>query len=459
MSDYAVIARNLAKSYERQSDRRGSLKELFVRGKASEADVFWALRGASFEIPRGSTFALVGHNGSGKSTALKLLAGIHRPTEGEALVDGRVSALLELGAGFHAELTGRENIFLNGAILGLTKKQILESIDRIVDFSGIGDFIDSPVKTYSSGMYIRLGFAIAVTLDPEILIVDEVIAVGDEEFQRKCFDYLHDLRRRGTTIVVVTHALGIVEDLCDGAVWLDHGRVRNIGAAREIVSEYLDDVNQRESSSALDTSVEVPVSARARVGSGEVRVTSVTFHDGSGAKVPFLLTGEPGTVRVHYRAKTAMPNATFGVSFLHESGVNVAGPNSGLDAPAAPLDAGEGFVDYHLPRVPLQSGSYAVSAAIVDRGHVYDIADREFELRVRGHGSEEPGLTRFFGRWSAAAPSGPDSGGPAPDGSGSDGPGSGGSGSDGPSPTGLTHLAADGVVPTIEPSRSLRADQ
>ena len=433
MSDYAVIARNLAKSYERQTDRRGSLKELFVRGRASEADVFWALRGASFEIPRGSTFALVGHNGSGKSTALKLLAGIHRPTEGEALVDGRVSALLELGAGFHAELTGRENIYLNGAILGLTKKQINDSIDKIVDFSGIGEFIDSPVKTYSSGMYIRLGFAIAVTLDPEILIVDEVIAVGDEEFQRKCFDYLHELRRKGTTIVVVTHALGVVQDLCDGAVWLDHGKVRNIGTGRDIVQEYLDDVNARESAATGHSAVEAPVSARARIGSGEVRVTAVDYRDGSGVPAPFLLTGEPGTVRIHYRSSTAMPNATFGVSFLHESGVNVAGPNSGVDAPAAPLQAGEGFVDYHLERVPLQAGVYAVSAAIVDRGHIYDIADREFELRVRGQGSEEPGLTRFFGRWSAAVPADP---GAVP-------------GSAEPVPSGASS----------DPTRSLRADQ
>ena len=253
MTQIAIQADHLSKRFWLQTERRTSLKERFVRGRSPKAREFWALRDASFSIERGSTFGLVGHNGSGKSTTLKVLAGIYRPTSGRVVVSGRVSALLELGAGFHGELTGRENIRLNGAILGMSGRQIDAAMDGIIDFAGIGEFIDSPVKVYSSGMFVRLGFAIAVSLDPEILIVDEVIAVGDEEFQRKCFDHLFELRKRGTTIVLVTHALGLIADLCDRAAWLDHGVVQEIGPAREVVDSYLRSVNEHEAHARDET--------------------------------------------------------------------------------------------------------------------------------------------------------------------------------------------------------------
>src|SRR5664280_162817 len=246
MTDIAISAEGLSKRFWLHPERRTGLKERFIRGRAPKGREFWALRDASFQIERGTTFGLIGQNGSGKSTTLKVLAGIYRPTSGRVIVDGRVSALLELGSGFHAELTGRENIRLNGAILGLTGKQIDAAMDKILDFAGIGEFIDLPVKIYSSGMFVRLAFAVAVSLDPEILMVDEVIAVGDEEFQRKCFDHLFDLRKRGTTIVLVTHSLGLIRDMCDQAAWLDHGEVRELGVAREVADRYIESVNDRE---------------------------------------------------------------------------------------------------------------------------------------------------------------------------------------------------------------------
>jgi lipopolysaccharide transport system ATP-binding protein len=221
-ADPAILVDGVSKKFRWHRDKRHSIKERLVRGKPQQLDEFWALKDVSLEIPTGTTFGLIGHNGSGKSTLLKLLAGIIRPSSGSVATTGRISALLELGAGFHPELTGRENIYLNGAILGLTRKQIDASLEGIIDFAGIGEFVDVPVKVYSSGMYVRLGFSIAVTVDPEILLVDEIVAVGDEEFQRKCFDHLHALHRRGTTIVIVSHALGIVENLFQSAAWLDH---------------------------------------------------------------------------------------------------------------------------------------------------------------------------------------------------------------------------------------------
>ena len=215
MSEPAISVDHVSKRFRFRDEKRDSIKEIFVKGRGGRQRDFLAVDDVSFNIESGKTFGLVGHNGSGKSTMLKLLAGVYRPTSGLIRVNGAVSALIELGAGFHGELTGRENIYLNGAIIGLSKHQIEQSVDEIVDFADIGPFIDVPVKVYSSGMYVRLGFAIAVVMNPEILIVDEIIAVGDEQFQRKCFDYIYKLRREGSTIALVTHALGIARELCD----------------------------------------------------------------------------------------------------------------------------------------------------------------------------------------------------------------------------------------------------
>ena len=399
MTEVAIHAEHLSKRFWINTERRTGLKERVVRGRAPKGREFWALRDASFEIPRGTTFGLLGQNGSGKSTTLKVLAGIYRPTSGRVFVNGRVSALLELGAGFHGELTGRENIRLNGAILGMSGRQIASAMDGIIDFAGIGEFIDSPVKVYSSGMFVRLGFAIAVSLDPEILIVDEVIAVGDEEFQRKCFDHLFELRKRGTTIVLVTHALSLIQDLCDEAAWLDHGVVRQIGTSREVVDNYLRDINEREVRARDEIPVGVPTPAGpVRLGTGEVRIEKVEFLDGAGHQSPVLIAGSPCVIRLHYKADVAVNQAVFGIGFLHESGVNVAGPNSSRTG-SRPVPKGKGHVDFVVDELLLQAATYQVSTAIVDRGHMYDYADREFDLHVRATGEQEPGLTRMPGAW------------------------------------------------------------
>jgi ABC-2 type transport system ATP-binding protein/lipopolysaccharide transport system ATP-binding protein len=400
MSRYAIRAENLSKRFWLYGERHTSLKQRVVRGKLPKGREFWALRDASFEIERGSTFGLMGQNGSGKSTTLKVLAGIYRPTSGSVVVDGRVSALLELGAGFHGDLTGRENIRLNGAILGLSGKQITSAMDQILDFAGIGEFIDLPVKIYSSGMFVRLAFAVAVSLDPEILMVDEVIAVGDEEFQRKCFDHLFDLRKRGTTIVLVTHSLGLIRDMCDQAMWLEHGQIRGLGPAVEVADAYIADVNEREVQAHQVTSAEASPSGESkRLGSGEVRITSLEFLDGDGKPSPVLLAGAPCTIRMHYSSQEQISHVIFGLGFLHESGANVSGPNSGRRGSWA-IEAGSGYVDFVVEELLLQPGTYQVSTAIVDRGHTFDYADREFDLRVRGRGDQEPGLTRMPGTWN-----------------------------------------------------------
>ena len=203
-----------------------------MRGRRVIAEDFWALRDVSFEVYEGETFGLIGENGSGKSTMLKCLTKILRPDEGTVAVNGKVSALLELGAGFHPELSGRENVFLNGAILGLSQKELRRRFDEIVDFAGVGAFIDEPVKNYSSGMYVRLGFSVAINVDPDVLLVDEVLAVGDEAFQRKCNEKFAELRNQGKTIVLVSHGLGTVQNLCDRVAWFSHGHLMQRRAGR-----------------------------------------------------------------------------------------------------------------------------------------------------------------------------------------------------------------------------------
>ena len=241
----SIRVQGVSKRFRLERNRPSSLKEaLLRRGKKSDADDFWVLRDIDLDIAPGSFFGLIGHNGSGKSTLLRLMAGIHRPTTGTIESEGRLSALLELGSGFHPDLTGRENVYLNGAMLGLSRKQMADSMDQIIEFSGIGEFIDEPVKIYSSGMYVRLGFAVAVNVDPELLLVDEVIAVGDEEFQRRCMAHMNKLRAGGTTIVLVSHNSELMADLCDTLGWLDHGRMMMVGDPDEVVEAYLDHVDK-----------------------------------------------------------------------------------------------------------------------------------------------------------------------------------------------------------------------
>ena len=238
MSIPAITVDNVSKKFRLYKERNQSLKSAVMRGRVSVHEDFWALKNISLEIKTGETFGLVGDNGSGKSTLLKTMAKILWPDQGEIEILGKVAALLEVGSGFHPELTGRENIFLNGAILGMTKKEIAEKFETIVDFSGVGEFIDQPVKNYSSGMYVRLGFSVAIHVDPDVLLVDEVLAVGDENFQLKCFEKFNELKERGKTIVLVSHALGSMVEMCDRIAWIQNGELKATGSPEEIISLY-----------------------------------------------------------------------------------------------------------------------------------------------------------------------------------------------------------------------------
>ena len=398
----AISVENVSKRFRLQTDKAHSVKELITRRDRNlQNDQFWALQDVSLEIPSGSMYALVGHNGSGKSTLLRIIAGIYRPTSGRVQVDGRISTLLELGAGFHPDLTGRENVYMNATILGMGRKQIDAAFDEIVEFAGVEEFIDSPVKIYSSGMYVRLGFSVAVHVEPEILIIDEVIAVGDAEFQRKCFDHLYGLRKRGVTVVVVTHGIATVEAMCDGAAWLDHGELQVTGSGPEVAAAYMGKVNRAERE--LRDEQAATASEFGEAGVEDVRIVKVEFLDGDAHASGVAFHRDPMTVRIWYDAIRPVNNPVFGIALFSTSNVHLTGTNTRIDEVDTGKIEGRGYVDFHIDSLPLLPGDYELTVAISDEfvQHNFDRREREWRLAVRDSATLAPeGLMDLRGRWS-----------------------------------------------------------
>ncbi|MCP4435905.1 MAG: ABC transporter ATP-binding protein [Actinomycetia bacterium] len=408
----AIIVDNVSKKFRLQTDRASSVKELVTRrDRSAGTDQFWALRDVSLEIPEGSMYALIGHNGCGKSTLLRCIAGIYRPTEGQVSATGRISTLLELGAGFHPDLTGRENVYMNATILGMNRKQIDKVFDDIVDFAGVGEFIDSPVKIYSSGMYVRLGFSVAVHVDPEILIIDEVIAVGDEQFMRRCFEHLYDLRKKGVTVVVVTHGMDTVETMCDRAAWLDHGELQLEGPAAEVAGAYLKKVNaaereERAEARAAEESEGVKVDfdwTREADFGEEIEIRQVALLGPGDEPVNTLEPGERFAIKIDYMAHERVEEPVFGYGIHTESGVHVSGSNTKLDGTSTGTLEGPGSVLLELGQLRLLPGKYEFTIAVNDRWvqHVYDRHVRRYVLTVhRGEDAVGAGLVELDATWS-----------------------------------------------------------
>ncbi|GAB4448484.1 MAG: ABC transporter ATP-binding protein [Chloroflexi bacterium OHK40] len=400
--------RNVSKRFARHREERKTIQERVIGllRPRPPADSFWALREVSFSVAQGQSLGLVGHNGAGKSTALKLITRILEPTSGSVRTRGRIAALLELGSGFHPELSGRDNVFLYGSLMGVSQREMQAKLPEIAAFADIGDFLDTEIKHYSSGMYTRLAFAVATAVDPDILITDEVLAVGDEAFQRKCMERIYGFRRAGKTIIFVSHALDVVRSLCDVAVWLDHGRQMASGPAGPVIDAYLADVNRREEERlAAERPRDTPPEGHAspfRRGTREVEITRVQLLDAQGAEPAVFHTDAPLTVRMHYLAHTPVRSPVFGVGIFHESGTWLTGPNTGFDGFPIPVVDGEGYVDYHIPSLPLNTGRYQVSAAVVDSSqtHVYDLHDRLYPLVVHSPGRELYGMMAIPGTWS-----------------------------------------------------------
>jgi ABC-type polysaccharide/polyol phosphate transport system ATPase subunit len=376
----AVIeVEDLWKSYRIYRQRTHSLKETILARRA-DYEEFWALRGISFKVEKGQVLGVIGANGSGKSTLLKCLARILAANAGTVRVDGKVSALLELGTGFHPELSGRENVFLAGSILGLSRRDIDERFDRIVGFAGIDEFLDTPIKNYSSGMQARLAFAVAIHVDAEVLLIDEVLAVGDQAFQMRCYDRILELRRRGTTIVFVSHSPSAVRELCSRVLWLEHGAIHLEGDAGSVVHEYLERVRREESMGREDA-----LAGGERWGTAEVIVTDVEVLDIEGEHTPVVVTGGPVRLRLHYRAVEPVDDVVFGIAVERaESREHLSGLNTLTHQTTFDLEAGGGTVDYVVAHLPLWPGGYSLTVAAHDISgrHVYDRRERQFGFTV-----------------------------------------------------------------------------
>jgi len=393
----------VSKRFSLRHERVRSFQEMALhplRRDAGSRETFWALRDVSFEVAAGETVGLVGPNGAGKSTLLKLVSRILTPTSGHIRVDGRVSALLELGAGFHPDLTGRENVYLNGSILGLSRREIGQRLDAIVGFAELARFIDMPLRHYSSGMLMRLGFAVATSFQPEVLLIDEILAVGDQAFQAKCLRRIAQMQEQGVTILFVSHSLDQVQRLSRRAVWLDEGRVRAIGPADEVVIDYLSRGWRSEEIRLLDTG---DAHGRGRRwGSGEAVITGTEFLDASGRKARAFRTGQPFTARIHYLAHQPIRRPAFGVAIYRADGTHVTGPNTARSGYEIEVIDGEGTVDYVIDALPLLPGRYEFTAAIYDYHsvHPYDHQHRAYSFEILPGGTvEKEGVVHIPCRW------------------------------------------------------------
>ena len=396
-----VSARDVWKEFRLYHEKNQSIKEVFLRRKRTAYETFWALKGVSFDVKQGITYGLIGENGSGKSTMLKILAKILRPQQGAVKIDGKVSALLELGTGFHPELTGRENVFLNGSILGLSRKEIENRFDDIVAFSELDQFIDTPVKNYSSGMYVRLGFAVSTNVDPDILLIDEILAVGDEAFQRKSLDKLYELKNQKKTIIIVSHALSSVADICDEAIWLDKGEVKAMGDARKVVEKYLNEVNRQEEERAELVKPEQETGPGSRWGTGEILLNSVKLLDAQGREKTIFQTGEKLTIRMEYEAKESIEKPVFFMAIFTKAGIHCIGTSSRIFGLVPKTLSGRGVVEYSVDKLPLLGGEYLLSVAARDYAGMrnFDFHVQKYPFRISAVENIDTGLFKADSRW------------------------------------------------------------
>lgn len=419
----AIIVENVNKRFKIPHEKRNTVLENITgiaTGRKQDYDEFCALRDISFKVKKGEKLGIVGENGSGKSTLLKIISGVLVPDIGNVKVFGKVAPFLELGVGFQPELTAEENVRLYGAVMGMSKKEIEDRFDYIFEFAELERFKQMKLKNFSSGMYMRLAFATATATDPDILLIDEVLAVGDEAFQRKSFDKINEFKMNGKTIVLVTHSLDTVKRLCDSAILLEHGRMVSIGNSEMVIDVYHKKMREKEeevlkslqvkmiqhgssATAVVETSdtkkVEPP---KDRWGSREVEITEVKIFAENGEERYIFETGEPMIVRMKYSAKQRIEEPVFGIAIHRIDGVHINGPNTKTSAYPIKFVEGEGEIDYSIISIPLLDGTYQLSAAVYDdtRTHAYDHHDRKYKFKViNGKIMEDLGLIHIPCKW------------------------------------------------------------
>ncbi len=388
----AIRAQGVGKRYRLRGAGR-SLKEVILgmlRGKTSGSREFWALQDADFTVRRGETLGIIGANGAGKSTLLSLLAGTRKPTTGDITMNGVVSSLLELGAGFHPDLTGRENVFLAGAIMGLSRDAMRDRFDAIVEFSGIGEFIEQPVKQYSSGMYVRLGFAVAVEVDPDILLIDEVLAVGDSDFQQKCIAKMEEFRAKGKTMLIISHDLPTIQRISDNILLLEKGKIMGLGDPAELVDRY----------EALSLQKRIKSIAR-EWGTGEVKISGVALQNDAHENVSALTHGDALNARIHLHTDQRIEDIVVGFSIATEDGVSVFGNNTQIESTTLPAVSGDAEIKLRIAPVTLAAGTYLISFSVHSADHKrnYHRIDNRYPIVIEG-GKPVDGVCYLPTQWT-----------------------------------------------------------
>lgn len=394
----AVSFRNVSKRFTLHNAKPQTVLETFIstlKRQRPAAQELWAVRDLSFDIMPGESLGIIGRNGAGKSTLLKLVARILRPTSGEVTVNGRVSALLELGAGFHPDLTGRENIYLNGSVLGLSKQQIDASYQAIVDFSELGDFIDVPVKHYSSGMYMRLGFSVAIHVEPDVLLIDEILAVGDQAFQTKCVERIFELQRQGKTIIIVSHHNEVVRSICSHVLWIEHGEMQAAGPMRTVLGEY---ATYWAGGQHKERSRE---GSGFRWGTREMEMTGVRLCGLDGAVQDSFAPGSPMQVAIEYAVHRPVQQPHFDVTIFRADGLQVTAGQPFVAGPATGRLDGQGVVLYRLDRLPLVAGDYVLTVAVHDGRpeYAYDCHELAYPFTVTGSREAQGGFVSVPAQW------------------------------------------------------------
>jgi len=412
--DPAIVVSKVSKDFKLPHEKHSGLKQAILSfGGDKGYELQHVLHDISFKIQRGDFFAIVGRNGSGKSTLLKLLAGIYHPSSGDISVHGKLVPFIELGVGFNPELTGRENVFLNAAILGFSQKETEAMYRDIVDFAELRDFIDAPVKTYSSGMYMRLGFAVAIHVDPDVLLFDEVLAVGDESFTDKCLDKFGEFHRRGRTVLIVTHSLSLVERLCDEAVWLDAGEKQSEGDPKRVVGAYLTAVDQAEKHQMAATTAKALQTARpsapagdmfqateGRWGSREIEITDVELMDANGQPSFGFQTTDPVSIRFRVKSPQPVDDFVFGIGVFNADGVCCFGTNTSIEDMTPDRIDGDGQVTFAIDSLDLVEGTYKLDVAVHRRdGAPYDYHRLLYTFRVQSR-THDTGVFRPKHRWA-----------------------------------------------------------
>ncbi len=409
----AIELENVVRVYQKYSARHRfqTFKSALVKGdlfRSLKADeLVTAVDNISLQVEKGMTFGVIGENGSGKSTLLKLVAGIAKPTSGRLKVEGKISALIELGAGFHPEISGRENVFINGIMLGLSKKEISRKFDEIVRFAELEDFIDAPVKTYSSGMYMRLGFSVAINVNPDVLLIDEVLAVGDAAFVPKCLDRIDDFRRRKKTILFVSHDLATVEKICDKVVWMKRGKIQMLGEPKRVVDAYLQDIAAMQEEDYQKRKTDVDLEQKwederreKRWGKREVEIRKVTLKNLRGEEKHVFTPEEGLVVEIDASANEPVKDFVFGIGIFNSQGISCYGTNTNLEDFESVAIQGEGKVACRIEKLNLINGTYYLDVAVHRRdGYPYDYHRNLYSFLVSST-LKDVGIARLPHKWT-----------------------------------------------------------